>query len=148
MRLAGTYRIPAPRARVFSALIDPVILCRCLDGCQEMTRIAENAYEARIALGIGVLRGVYTGRAEIHDLQPPASFVLRLNGQGSGGFVSGEATMSLVEIERETDVTCDGTGQVGGVLAAVGSRLIEPAGRQMLGRFFRALAEEMRRDTA
>ncbi|CAN5895295.1 hypothetical protein BH24ACI4_BH24ACI4_27480 [soil metagenome] len=143
MKLTGTYRIPGVRERVFSALTDPAILCRCIDGCEELTRVGEQTYEARIRLGIGVLKGVYTGRAELRDLRPPETLALRIDGKGAGGFVSGEATMRLLEVEGETDVVCEGQGQVGGVIAAVGSRLMEPAAKQLLNRFFRALAGEV-----
>ena len=147
MRLSGTYRVAASRERVFAALIDPVVLQRCLEGCEQLTLVGEYTYEARMRLGVGPFRGGYAGRAQLSDLRPPDSFAMRVDGKGAGGFMSGNALLTLVDAQGETDVRCEAEGQVGGVVAAVGSRLVEAAGRQMMTRFFRALAAELLRAT-
>jgi carbon monoxide dehydrogenase subunit G len=143
MRLSGTYRIPAARERVFAALTDPEILQRCIEGCEQLTLVDEHTYDARIRLGVGALKGTYVGRAQLRDLQPPESFALVVEGKGGGGFVSGDARMTLIHADGETDVLCEAQGHVGGVIAAVGSRLVEAAGKQMMNRFFRTLSSEV-----
>ncbi len=145
MRLSATYRVPAPRERVFEALIDPAILQTCIEGCERLTETAPHTYDAQIRLGVGPLKGRYDGRARLRDLQPHESFLLHVEGKGGPGFVSGEAKMTLTAVDGQTDVACDVLGQVGGVIAAVGSRLIDAVAKQMLDRFFRALTNELTR---
>lgn len=143
MRLSATSRMPAPRERVFAALTDPAVLQACIEGCESLVETAPHTYDAQIRLGVGPLKGKYEGRARLSDLLPPESFRLYVEGKGGPGFVSGEARMTLTAVDGQTDVACDVQGQVGGVIAAVGSRLIEAVAKQMLDRFFRALAARL-----
>ena len=40
-----------------------------------------------------------------------------------------------------SELQCDAEGQVGGLIAAIGSRLVEAAGKKMLQDFLRKLGE-------
>ena len=100
-------------------------------------------YDATIKIGLEGLSGTYIGRAEIRDPHPPDSFKLVVDGKARGpGFVRATATITLSAIDDQTSVACDADVQVGGMLAAVGSRLIEAASRQQMDEFFRRLGAE------
>ncbi|MBI4888441.1 MAG: carbon monoxide dehydrogenase subunit G [Acidobacteria bacterium] len=142
MKLTGTYRCPAPRARVYAALIDPVVLQRCIEGAEQLVRTAGDEYDVRMRIGIGAVKGVFSGTVRLADMQAPEAFTLHVEGKGAPGFVSGSARIRLDDAEPGTAITCDADGQVGGVLAAVGSRLVDAAGRRMMDRFFERLGRE------
>ena len=144
MKLAGTYHLPAPRERVFHALVDPDVLQRCIEGAEQLVRTGDDEYDVHLKLGIAVLKGSYVGKVRLTDKDPPAAFTLHVEGKGTPGWVRGVARIRLDERDASTDATCDAEGQVGGLLAAVGSRLIEPAGRRMMDRFFERVATEVR----
>jgi hypothetical protein len=143
VKFSATYRVPAPPDRVFAALQDPAVLCRCLEGCQQLTRQDDGTYEARLTVGLGSIKGSYAGKARMIDLQPPQAFTLSIDGKGAAGWVRGSARMQLSPDGAGTLVACDADGQVGGVIAAVGSRLIDAAARRLSDRFFEALAREL-----
>ena len=143
MTLTGTYRIPAPRERVFAALVDPDVLQRCIEGAEQLVRTSDDAYDVHLKIGIAAFKGSYVGKARLTDKLPPDSFTLHVEGQGGPGFVRGRARIRLVASEGGTEATCDGDGQVGGLLAAVGSRLVEATARKMMDRFFERLTAEM-----
>jgi carbon monoxide dehydrogenase subunit G len=144
MNLAATYVIAGPPERVYAALIDPVVLRRCIPGCESLTATSENRYDATIKIGVAGLSGTYIGRAEFRDQQPPHSFTLAVDGKARGpGFVRATAKITLSAIDDQTRVGCEADVQVGGMLAAVGSRLIEAVSRQQMNEFFRRLAAEI-----
>ena len=145
MKLAGTYQIAAPRDRVFAAMTDPAVLQQCIEGCESLTLKEDGSYEARIRVGVGAVKGVFTGTARLSDLKPPESFTLAVSGRGTPGFVDGTARMRLTTDGTATTVTSDADVTVGGLIAAVGSRLIEVTAKRMMDRFFERLGEQVGR---
>ncbi len=143
MKLSATYNIPAPRERVFDALTDPAMLCRCIEGCEMFSVQEDGTYHARLCVGIGSIKGNFTGIARMTDVNPPETYTLNVDGRGGPGFVIGSARMRLAPEGEATTLSCDADVNVGGMIAAVGSRLVAVAAKRMMDRFFEALAREM-----
>ena len=148
MKLTGSYSIPAAREQVFAALVDPDVLGRCMDGAESLVACGDGEYTVQLRLGVGPLKGAYAGRVRLSEKVPPERFVLHVEGKGTPGFVRGRADIQLDERDAGTTVTCQADGQVGGLIAAVGSRLIEAAGRTMMDRFFDALRVQVVQSSA
>ena len=148
MKLTTSSVVPAPRDRVFAAITDPEVLRRAIPGCELLTETAPDSYQAAIKVGVAGLTGTYAGKAAIRDRNPPESLTLTFEGKGGPGFVRGSAAIGLaVEGEAMTRVSCDADVQVGGIIAAVGSRLIEAAARKLAEDFFRNLSGQLQPQT-
>jgi carbon monoxide dehydrogenase subunit G len=80
---------------------------------------------------------------QIKDLNAPESYTLVIEGKGGPGFVKGTATIVLAEKEGHTELRCEADAQVGGLIAAIGSRLIEVTARKMMDDFFRRLGQQL-----
>ena len=143
MKISSSLVLSPARERVFAALVDPDVLRRSIPGCEELTAAGEDVYQARLKIGVAGLKGSYSGKAQIGDKRPPESFTLAFDGKGSPGFVRGAAAVRLSTEPAGTRVTCDADIQVGGLIAAVGSRLVEATARKLADDFFRRLAEEI-----
>lgn len=143
MKIATTSSIPAPPAAVFAALTDPAILQRAIPGCESLVARGEDDYDARLKVGVAGLKGAYAGTAQIRDKKPPDSLRLIFSGKGLPGFVSGAAIVSLSQDGAASRIACEAEVQVGGMIAAVGSRLIEAAARKMAEEFFANLARQV-----
>ena len=48
MKLTITADVPAPRERVFAALVDPTVLKRCIPGCESLVETASDTYQAAL----------------------------------------------------------------------------------------------------
>ncbi len=140
MRLTLTAVVPAPRERVFAALVDPAILQRCIPGCESLVESAPDTYQAALRVGVAGLKGSYTGTAAIRDREPPERLTIAVDGKGAPGFVRGTAAIALTTEETATRVACDADVAVGGLIAAVGSRLVEAAARKLADDFFKQLS--------
>lgn len=145
MTLDGTHHFKAPRERVWAAFTDPAVLARATPGCETLTPVGPDEFEATLAVGIAAVKGVYRGRLAILDKRPPESYVLRVEGSGGPGFVKGEGRLTLTEEDGGTRVTIQGEAQVGGLIAAVGQRLLGAASRMLMQQFFAALEAELDR---
>jgi len=141
--LTSSVDIAQPPDRVFAALTDPAVLQRCIPGCEELKPIGADAYQARVRIGVAGLKGTYSGRAEVRDKRPPESLALVFDGKGAPGFVRGTATVRLAPAGDGTRVTSNAEVQVGGLIAAVGSRLVDAAARKLAAEFFQQLAVEI-----
>jgi carbon monoxide dehydrogenase subunit G len=143
VKITNSVTVAAPRERVFAALNDRDILRRCIPGCEELTEIDADSFSVQLRLGVAGIKGTYAGTAVRQALRPPESFTLALDGKGKAGFVRGTASVRLVPDAAGCVVDCDADVQIGGAVAAVGSRLIGAAARKITQDFFRQLAEEI-----
>jgi len=140
MKLSLSYPIPAPRDRVFSAITDPLILQRCIEGCEKMVQTGANAYDVHLKIGVAGLKGNYSGKVQLLDVKCPEAYTLILEGKGAPGFVKGAANLQLIDREAQTELRCEADIQVGGMIAAIGSRLIEATARKTMDDFFKKFA--------
>ena len=139
----GTYQLAAPREKVFAAITDPAVLQRVIDGCEKMVQTGHDSYDAHLRIGVAGLKGNYVGKVQLKDLNAPESYTLVIEGKGVPGFVKGVAKIQLSDKAGQTELVCAADVQVGGMIAAVGSRLIEAAGKKMMDEFFRKFAGEL-----
>lgn len=143
MTLDGTRLFKAPRDRVWAAFTDPAVLSRATPGCERLDPVGPDEFEAALSVGVAAVKGVYQGRLAITDKQPPESYTLRVEGSGRPGFVKGEGRLTLTEEDGGTLVSIRAEAQVGGLIAAVGQRLLGAAARMLMEQFFSALEAEI-----
>lgn len=143
MKLSGTYEIDAPRDKVFDAITDPNVLQRCIEGCEKMVKTAENSYDAHLKLGVAGIKGNYVGKVQLQDVKPPQSYTLVMEGKGAPGFVKGTARIRLADRADKTELRYEADAQVGGMIAAIGSRLIEAIAKKMADDFFKKFAQQL-----
>ena len=110
-----------------------------------MERSSEDNYDVQLKIGIAGLKGSYMGKVQLNDKRVPESYTLLIEGKGGPGFVKGSARIQLAGQGDKTEIRCDAEAQVGGMIAAIGSRLVEAIGKKMMDDFFKRFGEEVRR---
>jgi carbon monoxide dehydrogenase subunit G len=145
MNLEGNHCFTAPRERVWAAFTDPGVLARATPGCERLEPIGPDEFEAVLSVGIAAMKGSYKGKLAITDKAPPAGYTLKIEGSGAPGFVRGEGRLTFEEQDGNTLVAVKGEAQVGGLIAAVGQRLLGSASRMLLDQFFSAMEQEISR---
>jgi carbon monoxide dehydrogenase subunit G len=138
MDMTGERRIPAPRQRVWEALNDPEMLRAAIPGCESVTRTAEDAFEARVAVRIGPMAAKFGGKVRLENVNAPVSYTITGEGNGGAmGFAKGGADVVLEEVgPAETLLKYTVKAQVGGKMAQLGARLIDSTAKQMSDQFF------------
>jgi hypothetical protein len=139
MDVSGSYTFAAPPEAVWKLLIDPEVIASCLPGCDGLEPLGDDKYRAALTLAVAAVSGSYTGTVSMLDKNPPHSYRLVVEGAGKPGFVNGEATIELVAEGAGTTVRVNGRGQVGGLIARVGQRLLGSVSKMMMDRFFACL---------
>lgn len=137
MEMNGEFRIPAPRQQVWARLNDPETLKISIPGCQELEKLSDTEFTARVRAKVGPVSATFSGKVTLSDLDPPAGYTISGEGQGGvAGFAKGGAKVSLEEDGGETILRYGVQAQIGGKLAQIGSRLIDATARKMANEFF------------
>lgn len=143
MHVDGSFTFKAPRDLVWRTLQDPAVIQQCMPGCQEFKEIGEDRYEATMRIGIGPIKGTYTGRIHLHDRVEPTQYVMDVDGGGGPGHMKGGGLLKLEEREGETIVTYAGDAQVTGKVASVGQRLLGASAKQLINQFFKCMEKRL-----
>jgi hypothetical protein len=148
VKISGSYTIDAPREVVWAALNDIEVLARIVPGCERLEQTGDNKFEGTVKIGIQSIRGTYSGRLRLEDIQPPYHYRMIASGRSANGVVDGAGTIDLVEQGGKTQLNYDGDAAIGGTLASVGQRLVEGAARQLINQSLKALVEQITLRTA
>ncbi|MBV9086408.1 MAG: carbon monoxide dehydrogenase subunit G [Acidobacteriaceae bacterium] len=139
MNIEGSRDFAAPAESVYRALTDPAVLCKCIPGCEKLEPVADNTFEAVLAVGVGSLKGRFNGRVTLQDTVPPTHYRIVFEGKGGPGFAKGNAEFNLSGADGQTSLHYVANVSVGGPLAGVAQRLIHSTAHMLAGRFFAAL---------
>lgn len=137
MRISGSYTLAVPREKAYESLQDPALLAQAMPGCEGLEKIGPDEYAMKMKMALAAVSGLFDGKIRIENANPPSSFTLIVEGQGKIGHMKGTGAITLEpEGEAATKVNYDGDVQVGGTIAAVGSRLVDTTSKMMIKRFF------------
>src|SRR6476469_5315793 len=141
MTMNGEVHLPASREVVWEKLNDPVVLKKCIPGCEELAKSGDNQFQAVAKMKVGPVSARFGGRVTLSDLDPPNGY--RISGEGEGGvagFAKGGAIVALTEKDGGTLLTYNVEAQIGGKLAQLGQRLVNGAAKKMADDFFQKFA--------
>ena len=141
MDLSGAYTFSASPQIVWDLLNDPNVIASCLPGCERLEPIGDDRYRAVLKLAVASVSGEYVGTVAMLDKRAPLSYRLVVDGSGKPGFMKGEAAVELTPQDAGTVVMVKGTGQVGGLVARVGQRLLGSVSKMIMDRFFACLQD-------
>jgi carbon monoxide dehydrogenase subunit G len=141
--IGGTEIIPGSADALWVALNDPAVLTRCVPGCKAMIEIAPDTYKVEMQLKVAAVGGTFEGEISLFDKQPPTTCNIKVSGAGSLGHGNGTAQFTI-EPDGETGAKLiyKGTGEIGGLVAGVGQRILASVSKHLIGRFFTALRKE------
>jgi carbon monoxide dehydrogenase subunit G len=146
MELTGSEEIAAPREAVWAALNDPDVLTDCVPGCKAMRETGPDAYEVEMQLKVAAVGGSFDGTVALTDKRPPASCRIGVSGQGSLGTGEGSAVVTLTETEGGTRLDYEAGGEVGGLVAGVGQRVLRSVSKHLAKQFFASLRKRIAAD--
>jgi uncharacterized protein len=141
--IGGQEAIAAPLERVWASLNDPEFLARCIPGCRSMRELAPDRYGVHLDLKVASVGGSFQGEIALSDRAAPERCRIAISGSGTLGHGSGEARFTLEPADGGTLLAYDGTGEIGGLVAGVGQRVLRGVSRHLIGKFFKSVRSEL-----
>lgn len=140
LELKGERDLPVSREILWALLNAPQVLEKTIPGCNAVESAGPDRYRMGLKLQVANVSGEYMGEVEIRDRRAPQHYVLAISGEGSIGFMRGEATFDLdAQSATATRLRYAGSAEVGGVVAGVGQRVLAGVARFLVERFFKNL---------
>ena len=141
--IGGSEAIPASVEALWVALNDHKVLTRCIPGCKTMTEIAPDAYKVDMQLRVAAVGGSFEGEISLSDKQAPKTCNIKVSGAGTLGHGNGTARFEIEpDGENGAQLIYKGNGEIGGLVAGVGQRILASVSKHLIGRFFVALRKE------
>jgi len=152
VKVSGSVLLPGTPQQVWDLLNDPQRLAKCLPGCEALEPDGPDRYKAAIQFALAAISGKFAGSVELSQKKPPRSMRMRVEGKGIPGFMKGEGELQLLAVsaanladkQGQTELRYSGDAQVGGMIAAVGQRMIDVAARKMIQQFFDNAREQLK----
>ena len=141
--ITGNETIEASADALWVALNDPVVLTRCVPGCKTMTETAPDAYKVEMQLRVAAVGGSFDGAISLSDKDAPKSCNIQVSGGGTLGHGTGTARFEIVpESATSSKLIYNGVGEIGGLVAGVGQRILSSVSKHLIKKFFTALRKE------
>ena len=143
MHVNGSHHFNASKQVVYDLMMSKDALTHCLPGCESMDEIGEDTYRAILKIGIAGIKGTYSCTITTTDKAPLESWTLTVEGQAKTGNVKGVGNFTIVENDDGTELKYEGEADIMGPLAGVGQRMIGPASRMIIGKFFECMSGQL-----
>ena len=141
--IGGKEAIAAPLERVWTSLNDPAFLSRCIPGCREMRELAPDKYAVQMDLKVASVGGSFAGEIALSDKTALQACRIAVSGSGTLGNGTGEARFTLEPAENGTLLVYEGAGEIGGLVAGVGQRVLRGVSKHLIGKFFKSVRTEL-----
>ena len=137
LKLSGSEEIDVSAEFLWNTIIDPKILKECIPGCNKMIEVAHGEYDIVLNLKVGAVGGSFNGKVKLSDQNQPISCNLHISGGGTLGTGKGYAKIIIDEKVKGTSLmSYEGEGEVGGLVAGVGQRVLLGVAKHLVKKFF------------
>lgn len=137
LNFSGQEQVQAPPAMVWAFVSDPQRVAACLPGVQDVRVVGERELEVGVPLQAGLLRGTLKARVHIEPDEDAGQVRVWISGGGLGSSLEVAAAAAVVDQGNGTTrLDWQGAATLGGPLAKMGGKAIEPRVHAMIARTF------------
>ena len=145
MRIAGSFRVAAPRERVFAEITNPALMASCIPGCEAIEVISATTYRARILIEVGPIRARFNLVVEVTAQEPPTRVLSVTRGEeGSrASILSAKNELMLEAVDAGTEVKYASEVSVTGRLGKFGLGMMQKKAESLGAKFAEAFRNKV-----
>jgi carbon monoxide dehydrogenase subunit G len=152
MQIQETFTVEAPPEAVWRVFEDLARVARCVPGVQLVEPLGADRYRVVAAQKVGFVSATFELATHVERREPPSSLELHSTGKSVKGAVGNLRSRDRVDFERTpeggTRVRLTSDLAVGGMLGALGHKVITSKSRELTEQFAAALRAEIESATA
>ena len=142
--IGGEETFTVPVETLWGALNDPAVLQQCIPGCREMIAEGEDRFRLILDLKVASVGGSFEGAISLSEKLAPTQCRVTVTGSGTLGHGEGSAAFSLAPAaDGATTMRYAGEGEIGGLVAGVGQRVLKGVAKHLVGQFFKAFRRQV-----
>jgi len=147
MQLSHKITVEAPRAKVWSFLLDIPRVGKCIPGVERVESLGDNKFKGTVKQRVGPIGVTLEGTMTIVEMDESAGRAA-MTAEGSdkriGGAVRAKMTMSVRELSpSETELTVDTDANIAGRLGEFGGAVIKKKADQTMEQFAKNIRTEV-----
>ncbi|MCS7137493.1 MAG: carbon monoxide dehydrogenase subunit G, partial [Candidatus Caldarchaeum sp.] len=143
MKLSDKFVVAADREKVFRFVTDPDSFVKLIPDVQKYEKIDERNFKVAFKIGLGMIKGTLSMSFKMEEVR--GSEFVKVVGHGSGMQSTADLVLNinLNQVDGGTEVAWDADVVVGGMVASVGSRLIESTTKTKVKEIVEGLKREL-----
>lgn len=137
MNFAGEITVGAPRGDVFRALADAEFFASCVEGVQDLNRLSDDHYTAKLETRIAYIRFKFDLDVRLTLVEPVETIEAKVEGVPLGvvGRLTGTSIAHLEERDGATAIKYSMDVALAGKLGALGQPVLRAKAREMERKF-------------
>lgn len=142
MNVSGHYHVAARPDQLWAAFRNLDLLCKCLPGCEDITRLGPGEAEVVFVARVSGVHTRFTGRVRLSDVMEGQGFALALEGEGgSAGSFAGKVLVAVAPQGVDSLVRLSGRITPAGRLAACGGPALGAVADRAAADFFQCVTQ-------
>lgn len=140
MHFDGTFNVKAPKEKVFSIIMDPNQISKCMPDLQKLEVKSPEDFTATIKAGVSFIKGDFVLRFQTVEKTPPTHAKMVGHGTGIGSTVDIDMLLDLSDAaDGGTSMKWSADAKIGGRIASVGQRLLSGQAEKIIKQLFDSL---------
>ena len=135
--------IKASPEKTFSCLCDPMFMVTTVPDLQSHRIIDSDHFEAKIKVGISVVKGTIDMMFEIKDKTGGNHAKLIADGAGAGSKMHVESTLDLAPDSDGTKMSWSADADISGLMAGIGSQILKGQSEKQVSQIFSNIKKKM-----
>ena len=143
--LDGSIDIAAPLEKTYSSLTDPAFMAETIPDVQSHRVIDPTNFEAKVRVGIALVRGTIEMRFSLLDMVENAHARLVGDGSGAGSRVHVDSSFDLSSIEdsKATRMRWSADADLSGLMAGIGAQILKGQSEKQVARIFENIKKKL-----
>lgn len=141
--LDGVLVIKTSPEKIFASLSDPQFMISTIPDLQSSKVIDQEHFEAKIKIGISIVRGTVDMKFELRDKSGGNHAKLVGDGSGAGSKMHIESTLDLSPENEGTKMAWSADADISGLMAGIGSQMLKAQSEKQVSQIFSNIKEKL-----